>query len=302
MIKLIIFGDLTMDIAHLKTFLEIYQIRHFGKAAEKLFITQSAASARIKLLEEQLGVKLFTRDKRLITPTPAGHRFHKYAEIVVFGWEQARQVIALPDEYKQSLSIACMADIWHLFLNHWVVDIQKHHNDLALNLTINQANDISELLVNSALDLGFMFEPARVPALGFQEILTFPIKLFSTSPTATVREALSEDYIMVDWGASFAYEYAQAFEDMPTATIQTNYGIMALDLLKSRGGAAYLPELAVATINQETNLTLHQVKEAPVFERKLYAIFHKNSDVDKQVVEVIQTIKKLLLEMASMHD
>lgn len=41
-----------MDIAHLKTFLEIYRIRHFGKAAEKLFITQSAASARIKILED----------------------------------------------------------------------------------------------------------------------------------------------------------------------------------------------------------------------------------------------------------
>ena len=42
-----------MDIEILKTFLEVARVRHFGKASESLFITQSAVSARIRLLEEK---------------------------------------------------------------------------------------------------------------------------------------------------------------------------------------------------------------------------------------------------------
>ena len=64
-----------MDIDLLRTFLEVERLRHFRKAADELFITQAAVSSRIKLLEEILGVQLFTRQKRQIDLTPQGHRF-----------------------------------------------------------------------------------------------------------------------------------------------------------------------------------------------------------------------------------
>ena len=41
-----------MDIDLLRTFLEVYRTRHFGRTAENLYLTQSAVSARIRLLEE----------------------------------------------------------------------------------------------------------------------------------------------------------------------------------------------------------------------------------------------------------
>ena len=136
-----------MDIAHLKTFLEIYRIRHFGKAAQILCITQSAASARIKLLEERLGVKLFTRGRHAIEPTPAGHRFHKYADMTVSGWEQARLMIALPERFSHSLSIGYLPDTWHLFLKDWMDDIQLELPETALNMTIHAGQNVQELIL-----------------------------------------------------------------------------------------------------------------------------------------------------------
>ncbi|MFC1681964.1 LysR family transcriptional regulator [Pseudomonadota bacterium] len=59
-----------MDIETFRTLLEVNRTRHFGKAAEELFITQSAVSARIKKLEENLGVTLLDRSRRDIHPTP----------------------------------------------------------------------------------------------------------------------------------------------------------------------------------------------------------------------------------------
>ena len=279
-----------MDISHLKTFLEIYQTRHFRKSAEKLFITQSAASARIKLLEENLGVKLFTREKRKIEPTSAAHRFYKYADIVVSNWDQAKQTVALPDDVEQSISLACMADIWHLFLNNWISDIQLKSPELAFNLMINQASNITEKLINGTLDLGLVFEPMNLPNLEMKEVLSFDIKLFSTKAHQTLENALDHGYVMVDWGASFAYEYSQKYSGRTLATIQTNYGVMALDILKNKGGAAYLPDLNA--LRQDESITLFEVENAFIFKRKLYAIYRKDAVLNNKMEILIDVINK----------
>lgn len=281
-----------MDISHLKTFLEIYKTRHFRKSAEKLFITQSAASARIKLLEERLGVKLFTRDKRNIEPTPAAHRFYKYAEMVVTGWDQAKQVVALPDEYALSITIACMADIWHLFLKNWIVKIKDQRPEFAFNLMINQSNDISELLINGALDLGFVFEPIQLPSIEAHEILEFEIKLLSTTPNQTPEEALDKNYIKIDWGVSFEYEYSQEYKDQAISNVRTNYGLMAIDIMKDNGGAAYLPDLS--PLKNDPTLPLYEVENAFIFKRKLYALYKKDSEVYENITEIINTIKTII--------
>ena len=57
-----------MDIGLLKAFIEVYRTRHFGNAAKNLFISQSAVSARIRQLEDELGIRLFTRDRNNIPP------------------------------------------------------------------------------------------------------------------------------------------------------------------------------------------------------------------------------------------
>jgi hypothetical protein len=65
--------------------MELYQIRHFAavaetgsftKAAIRAAVSQPALSASIAKLEEELGVKLFNRSPKSVTPTPAGRRFH----------------------------------------------------------------------------------------------------------------------------------------------------------------------------------------------------------------------------------
>ena len=63
-----------MDTELLKTFLEVSRTRHFGRAAEALYLTQSAVSFRIRQLENQLGVNLFTRHRNNIRLTPAGEK------------------------------------------------------------------------------------------------------------------------------------------------------------------------------------------------------------------------------------
>ncbi len=101
-----------MDIVLLQTFLEIARTRHFGKAAEHLCVTQSAVSARIKLLESTLGVSLFSRRRNDIQLTPAGHGMARYAETIVRSWTRARQELALNGGLRHSLAVGCQLDLW----------------------------------------------------------------------------------------------------------------------------------------------------------------------------------------------
>lgn len=82
-----------MDTELLKTFLEVSRTRHFGRAAESLYLTQSAVSFRIRQLENQLGANLFTRHRNNIRLTPAGERLVPYAEMLLNTWRLAKKEV-----------------------------------------------------------------------------------------------------------------------------------------------------------------------------------------------------------------
>jgi DNA-binding transcriptional LysR family regulator len=67
-------GRVDLDTGLLRAFVVTVEENHFGRAAERLFITQQALSKRIKRLEQQLGVRLFDRTNRRVELTDAGRR------------------------------------------------------------------------------------------------------------------------------------------------------------------------------------------------------------------------------------
>ena len=71
------------------------------RAADRLNVTQSTISARIRVLEDELGTPLFTRNKAGVTLTPAGAQFERHALALVRIWQQARQEVSLPSDQRQ---------------------------------------------------------------------------------------------------------------------------------------------------------------------------------------------------------
>ncbi len=80
-----------MDTELLKTFLEVQKTRHFGKAAENLYLTQSAVSFRVRQLEQSLGVTLFSRFRNNIQLTAAGELLLPHAQAVLTAISAAKQ-------------------------------------------------------------------------------------------------------------------------------------------------------------------------------------------------------------------
>ena len=89
-----------MDIELARTFLEIVSTGSFIKAADRLHVAQTTVSARVRLLEQQLGRPLFVRNKGGATLTPAGEQFLRFAPTFVQLWQRARQQVDAPLDRK----------------------------------------------------------------------------------------------------------------------------------------------------------------------------------------------------------
>jgi DNA-binding transcriptional LysR family regulator len=78
-----------MDLRHVRAFLVLSEELHFGRAAKRLYLVQSAVSQTIKALEEEVGAALFARTKRQVCLTPAGQHFLPHARRMVEEMERA---------------------------------------------------------------------------------------------------------------------------------------------------------------------------------------------------------------------
>jgi DNA-binding transcriptional LysR family regulator len=265
-----------VDIALLKTFLEVARKRHFGKAAETLCVTQSAVSARVRLLESTLGVPLFSRKRNDIQLTSDGHRLKRHAEMLVKGWERARRELALADGFSHSLAVGSVADLWPVLVRDWVERVSRERPDLALQVEVLPGDTQVQRLLAGVLDVAFLFEPPQMPDLTIRPVGEVPLVLVSTRPGQSAEEALRDGYVAVDWGTAFALRLAEWFPEAPAPGMRLGLGLLALDVLLRQGGSAYLAEAAVRPALQEGRL--HRVAEAPVAERQAYAVYRADAD------------------------
>jgi LysR family transcriptional regulator, flagellar master operon regulator len=264
-----------MDISFLRTFLEVSRRRHFGKAADVLCLTQSAVSARIKLLESSLGVSLFTRDRNNIQLTPAGQRLQKHARTIVDGWEQARQSIALDEEFSRNLIVGALGDVWSMQSLEWSVNLRRNQPDIALQLESYSADTLLQRLESGLIDLALLFDPPQTPGFVIRETATHELLLVSSSEAQSCEEAMRHNHVMVDWGSSFALALANQLPNAPAPSLRTNQGRLALELITQQGGSAWLP-MAMIQNELETG-RLHRVEDAPQMERIVYAVYRPDA-------------------------
>lgn len=264
-----------MDTSLLKTFLEVARTRHFSRAADALFLTQSAVSARIKLLEETLGAELFVRKRNDIQLTPAGNRLLQHAENLVKGWERARQAVALDPDLSASLSAGCLFDLWTIAVDRWAQRFRKRAPDVALQIDILSNEAMLQRLSLGMLDCAFIFDPPQTSGLEIKQVAEVPLRLYATRPGMRVDKALSRNYVMVDWGSAYSIIHAEKFPDLPPPALRTNSGEVAIGLMLDRGGAAYLPDSMTTSLVSAGRL--FAVEHAPVINRLAYIVYRPES-------------------------
>ncbi|TQV77407.1 LysR family transcriptional regulator [Aliikangiella marina] len=279
-----------MDTELLKTFLEVKNTRHFGRAAENLYLTQAAVSARIKQLESTLGVTLFTRYRNNLQLTPAGERLIDHAESMLNAWERARAAVSLKKKQQFVLSFGGTSGLWDLILQDALNETHRKFPNLALRAESHGQDVLIRRLVERTLDIALVYEPAKITDLVSKPIAQAELVLVSTNQLQQLESALNTNYVAVDWGTAFEINFSQVFQDLAPPIMNTTLARIALEFIMDHGGSAYLPQRMVADL---LGKSLFQIQEAPTFNRPIFACYHhenRNTDTIEEVLKLVSDI------------
>ena len=114
-----------MDIDLARTFLEIIRSGSFIATAERLHITQTAVTARVHNLEEQLGCRLFVRNRAGARLTDDGQRFVAYATQLVQTWEAARRDLPLSQSGDKLLTLGSEVSLCNPLMLAWAQRLRQ---------------------------------------------------------------------------------------------------------------------------------------------------------------------------------
>ncbi len=159
-----------MEFRHLRCFVALAEELHFGRAAQRLAITQPPLSLNIQQLEASVGARLFERNSRGVSLTAAGDAFLPKATALL---EQAAQAAREARDVGQGLAgqlqIGFAGTVLYRGLPQVLRDFGAAHPKLRLALRELSSSEQLVELVHDRLDLGFV-HTTRVPA-GFSQIL-----------------------------------------------------------------------------------------------------------------------------------
>lgn len=279
-----------MDIELLKTFLEVHKTRHFGKAAENLYITSAAVSARIKQLEQLVGVSLFVRTRGNVQLTNEGERLLPHAETLVLTWHRTLQELALEPSKSTRIHMGATFGLWQRPLLERLMTLTRSMPELAIQAEGHSGTELVRKLEDRTLDLVLLNDPPRARWFKSEKIGHLKLVLAATDKQATIRSCMHEGYVYIDWGSSFAVFHAARFGESAPASLHVNLLAIATGYLAANGGAAYLPQSLLA----ETSF-LHEVEAAPGYSRPIYATYREGSDKPELIGRVIELLQDLLI-------
>ena len=204
-----------MDIVDIKLFLSIVDSNSITKAAETSHFSQSTVSYRLKLLEKELGVYLFQRNRgnRTLGLTLQGERFIPIARQWLSVYMDTQSLKFLPENV---LTIGTVDSISSSLLPHVYRRVSQGDAPLHLRIMTHQSSEVYDLVENREADIGFVSVPFRrknvVTTLRFLQ--KFYVVRYSDHPGPPRRispESLDPRFeIYQDWGG----EYRQWHENV----------------------------------------------------------------------------------------
>ncbi|URD60762.1 LysR family transcriptional regulator [Sphingomonas sp. KRR8] len=268
-----------MDIRIARTFLEVVTTGSFVRAAANLNITQTAVSARIKSLEDQLERPVFVRNKAGARLTPAGEQFQPFAIALVQLWERARQQVALPPGLETVVTIGGEYSLWDPLLRDCLLVTREKHPEFAIRAKIDVADRLIAHVERGLLDLIILYDPPH--RLGLVSELLVDETLVAVSTFSPQPSGEHSDEIYVDWGTSFGINHHNAFPNAPTPAVTVNHGPLGLDYMLQLGGHGYF---RLAAVEQHIAAgTLHLMENKPRFSYSIHAVY--SSEANKYPLE-----------------
>ncbi|PLY16857.1 MAG: LysR family transcriptional regulator [Sedimenticola sp.] len=161
-----------MNLRDLKYLIAVAESKHFGKAAERCFVSQPTLSSQIKKLEEQLGVTIFERSNRSVELTPVGEAIIDHARRCT---EQAEALVQTAKIYQDPLAgqlrIGAIPTLSPYLIPLIFQALKQGYPQLHPVFSDEVTGALESRLSNHEIDVAVLATPARDK--GFEEIPLF---------------------------------------------------------------------------------------------------------------------------------
>lgn len=153
----------SVELRHLRYFVRVAGELHFGRAAERLGISQAPLSQQIRQLEDIIGVRLFDRTTRSVRLTPAGQTFLKHAQEALARVDDG--IVAVQNTLGKStgrLVIGAMYMSGHQFLPDIIRRFLRRYPNVSIDIRIMTTEEQIQAMAEDSIHVGFI-RPPRNP-------------------------------------------------------------------------------------------------------------------------------------------
>lgn len=278
---------MNIEVRHLEYFLAVAEELNFGRAAERLFISQPGISRQIKQMEEILAVQLFERTKRRVELTAAGHYLKSEVAYIFNHLELTKtQLKEIAIGNIGELRIGFLGSAAHTVLPELLVKISQHFPGIQTTMDELSNTLQIEMLEKDKLDLGFV-RLARVPeALQMKMVQqdTFSLVLpsdhdLSEEKFKNVAQLKEENFIL------FSHDYSSIYYDKimsicedqnfsPRITHKSVHALTIFKLVEAGLGVAIIP----SSLQQGYDLKVKFIELNRIQQKtELYAVWKKGN-------------------------
>ncbi|MGH9500067.1 MAG: LysR family transcriptional regulator [Terriglobales bacterium] len=301
-----------MELSQVETFIAVATFGGFHRAAEALHISQPAVSARIKALEESLGVSLFTRSRGGLVVSDAGRTFRPHAEELLRYAAVARQAVhesqpasAMPLQIAAALSISVY------FLPDVLKRFQQAHPTVIISIRPGHSKEVLEMVLNEEAEIGLArsLQHPEVETISLREdpllLIAHPRRGPPHTRRATLEKVASWPLIFYDHGSSdwtLTHSLFRRAGLMPNVALEVDSIETAKRMVERGLGLSFLPQLAVGREVRLRKLTTVKLIDAEPLQRSLDVIHPRRRPLRPEARVFLQMVKDAAAQEPFGHD
>jgi len=296
-----------VNLRDLRYFVALADTKHFGKAAERSYVSQPTLSAQIKKLENYLGVQLIERQPRRVTLTDSGAKILPLARRIL---QESDEIISLArnehDPLSGKLNLALIPTIGPYLLPLVTRKLRKQLPELKLMLYEYQTQALLERLRSGEIELGILALPVGLDGLEVAELYeeNFTVAVpnnhgLAKKPSIKLDDLTGETLLLLEDGHCLR---DQALDVCNRVDVKENedYRATSLETLRQMVaaglGITLLPELATrGPFGSGQGLTVKQFTK-PIPTRTIGAVWRKSSSRGAAISAVCDVIRSTMQE------
>jgi DNA-binding transcriptional LysR family regulator len=244
------------SVSQLHAFVEVARAGSVSRAAERLHLTQPAASARLQALERELGHPLFVRTRRGMDLTDAGRAFLSYAERALEALAAGRRVMQqVAHGEAGELALGAAPAISTYVLPGLLKRFAARHPNLQLRVKTGHSEEVLEMVLRDEVQVGLLRE---IPHAQTETVPFYEDKLvlvvggehrFAAERRIRLEDLRGEQLILFDTTSSYHALTSAFFRDAgvePAGVMELDNIDAAKKMVEEGLGFALLPGTAVS--------------------------------------------------------